>query len=79
MANASLPVLQKGATGSTVVLLQTFLQIKGFGTSTDPTLQLHVDGTFGDITDSVVRQFQKHAHLNTDGIVAEKTWKAFVS
>ncbi|MBW4595539.1 MAG: peptidoglycan-binding protein [Brasilonema angustatum HA4187-MV1] len=78
MADASLPVLQKGATGSTVALLQTFLRIKGYGTSTNPTLQLHVDGIFGDTTDSVVRQFQKNSHLNVDGVVGDKTWQAFV-
>ena len=79
MADSSLPILQKGATGSTVALLQTFLRSKGYGTSTNPTLQLHVDGIFGDTTDSVVHQFQKSSHLTVDGVVGDKTWEAFVS
>jgi len=79
MADSNLPVLRKGDSGSTVALLQTFLRIKGFGTSLDPSRQLHVDGIFGELTDSVVRQFQKSSHLNVDGIVAAKTWEAFVS
>ncbi len=79
MADSKLPVLRKGDSGSTVALLQTFLRFKGFGTSLDPSHQLHVDGIFGELTDSVVRQFQKSSHLNVDGIVADKTWEAFVS
>ncbi|GAB1541196.1 hypothetical protein NUACC21_38660 [Scytonema sp. NUACC21] len=79
MADSSLPILRKGDSGSTVALLQTFLRIKGFGTSTNPNLQLRVDGVFGDLTDSVVRQFQQSASLKVDGIVGAKTWEAFVS
>jgi hypothetical protein len=60
--------LQRGATGESVVLLQRLLVRHGYG--------LNVDGDFGPITETAVRQFKEQAGLSANGIVDSVTWAA---
>lgn len=63
--NSNYPVIRKGARGSTVLKVQKILH-------------LAEDGIFGDLTDEVVREFQKSRGLSADGIVGVKTWAALL-
>ncbi|MCX5307454.1 peptidoglycan-binding protein [Streptomyces sp. NBC_00160] len=38
-----------------------------------------IDGLFGPKTDDYVREFQRQAHLDVDGVVGPKTWEALIS
>lgn len=62
------PVLRRGDTGDAVKTLQGLLRTFGYN--------LTADGDFGPTTDLIVRDFQKHKGLATDGIVGAATWKA---
>jgi len=62
-----MPVLAKGiANKGAVITLQTKLNNFGYG--------LDVDGDFGNMTDSAVRQFQRSKGLVADGICGPMTW-----
>lgn len=54
-------ILRKGSRGNEVKNLQA-------------SLNLIVDGIFGDLTDEAVRDFQKSNGLKVDGIVGDDTW-----
>jgi uncharacterized protein (TIGR02594 family) len=60
-----MPVLRKGDTGAAVAYLQELLP-------------KWVDGDFGDVTDSLVREFQRSQGLEVDGVVGEQTWAALL-
>lgn len=60
------PVLKRGAKGNDVKKLQELLNKQGY--------ELKVDGKFGELTESAVKDFQKNKGLKIDGIVGNKTW-----
>jgi peptidoglycan hydrolase-like protein with peptidoglycan-binding domain len=62
------PTLRLGSTGRAVMELQSRLNANG---ATPP---LKVDGSFGPVTGSAVRAFQRSRGLTADGIVGPKTW-----
>jgi hypothetical protein len=64
----TLPTLRKGSKGDDVAKLQRFLVGK--------SLEIKVDGDFGDVTRIAVIQLQKAAGLVADGVVGPQTWKA---
>jgi peptidoglycan hydrolase-like protein with peptidoglycan-binding domain len=64
-------VLRSGSTGSSVQILQTGLNGKGY--------PLVADGVFGSQTDAAVRRFQADRGLRVDGVVGPQTWQALVS
>ncbi|MFH5183151.1 N-acetylmuramoyl-L-alanine amidase [Paenibacillus sp. TAB 01] len=61
------PTLRKGSTGQYVKTLQ-----KALG-------GLVVDGSYGSLTDTAVRAFQKKNGLTEDGIVGPKTWDKVIN
>ena len=61
----AMPVLRKGSTGKDVAYLQTLLP-------------RWVDGDFGSVTDSLVKEFQRSQGLAVDGVVGEATWAALL-
>lgn len=63
--------IKLGSRGESVKTLQTLLKSAGYN--------LQVDGIFGEITDEIVKLFQKKAGLQTDGICGSKTWEALTS
>ncbi|MDR0858353.1 MAG: peptidoglycan-binding protein, partial [Oscillospiraceae bacterium] len=66
VASASYPQIKKGTSGEVVKVLQTALNKFGY--------KLEVDGSFGPLTDTAVRNYQKSFGLEVDGIVGPKTW-----
>jgi len=60
---SSRPILRVGSEGEDVRHLQTILVVR-------------VDGAFGPITESVVRDFQTKQQLIVDGVVGPQTWAA---
>ena len=60
-AVTSKPLLQRGASGSDVRLIQQALMI---------------DGIFGPLTEQAVRRFQALEEIDDDGIVGPLTWRA---
>ncbi len=66
------PVIRSGATGESVVKLQTRLQELGYYTGT-------VDGQFGPGTRSAVIAFQQRNNLQADGIVGPATTEVLYS
>jgi hypothetical protein len=62
-----LPVLKAGDTGKTVKKAQELLNRDG--------AILEVDGHFGPGTEEAVREFQKDAKINEDGIVSATVWE----
>lgn len=56
-------LLKKGSSGADVSALQQKLGI-------------HVDGDFGDDTETAVKKFQQAHGLKVDGVVGDETWKA---
>lgn len=66
-------VLQKGDSGISVRTLQYYLNIIAYF---NPSLSLSpLDGSFGDATESAVREFQTFYGLNPTGIVDNATWQ----
>lgn len=63
--------IKLGSRGESVKTLQTLLKSAGYN--------LQVDGIFGEITDEIVKRFQKKAGLQVDGICGSKTWAALTS
>jgi hypothetical protein len=66
-AYASRP-LKRGMVGLDVAALQFELRLHGFGAAGD--------GGFGPVTQRLVREFQKSAHLKPDGIAGHATYEA---
>lgn len=62
------PTLRLNDRSSVVSELQTKLRAKGYS--------VQVDGVFGLVTESRVKQFQKERGLTVDGIVGKRTWDA---
>ena len=62
------PTLRRGDTGAWVSFLQQGLVARG--------LTIDVDGIFGPVTESAVRDLQLDAGLVVDGIVGPETWTA---
>lgn len=63
--------IKLGSNGESVKTLQTLLKSVGYN--------LQVDGIFGEITEEIVKLFQKKAGLQVDGICGSKTWDALTS
>ena len=61
--------IEKGKSGTLVLILQLILSAKGFYTS-------KMDGEFGSGTDAAVRAFQASRGLAVDGVVGPDTWYA---
>src|SRR4029077_12616674 len=61
-----LPVLRIGDTGKDVAYLQELLP-------------KWIDGDFGSLTDSLVKEFQRSQGLEIDGVVGEATWAALLN
>jgi peptidoglycan hydrolase-like protein with peptidoglycan-binding domain len=66
---AGQPTVQWGSQGDPVVELQARLTAVGYATG-------GIDGQFGPVTDTAVRQFQADHWLESDGIVGPRTWAA---
>lgn len=60
---------RQGDEGHKVETIQERLKDLGF-------YEFKVDGIFGPITDEAVKEFQRSAKLNADGVVGPITWKA---
>ena len=69
MPNPGQPTIAPGAAGSVVRRLQRALR-------RTPNLGLSVDGIFGPLTETAVKEFQQGAGLVVDGIVGPLTWNA---
>ena len=67
MAEA-LPQLQKGSKGDAVKGLQNALNVRS------PHGGVAIDGDFGTATENAVKEFQRNAGLEDDGIVGPDTW-----
>lgn len=65
-------VLSKGATGEDVTTLQQILRSRTYGTLT-------MTGSFDELTEQAVKNFQRSAHLTVDGIVGPQTRPALVA
>ena len=63
------PTLQAGSLGPVVAMMQGVLKT-GFGYAGT------IDGVFGPVTETVVRQYQTNAGLPATGVVDERTWMA---
>lgn len=68
----ALPVLRKGSTGSQVKKLQANLNHVGIRVNGKA---LALDGSFGSLTRSAVKKFQKKVGLTQDGSYGPKTYK----
>ena len=71
-----------GSTGDAVRGVQEEFQFRNL--SGDPTKGPQIDGIFGPITETAVRNFQQAVHADVptmavDGIVGPMTWQALVS
>ncbi len=66
--------VRKGSRGREIRFLQIVLN-----THSQRQPKLKVDATFGDKTESAVRDFQKYAGLVADGIVGAGTWRALLA
>jgi hypothetical protein len=69
LPNPGQPTIAPGATGDVVRRMQR-------GLRRTPDLGLAVDGVFGPITETAVKEFQEGAGLVVDGIVGPATWAA---
>jgi peptidoglycan hydrolase-like protein with peptidoglycan-binding domain len=63
------PTLRAGSLGPVVAMMQGVLKT-GFGYAGA------IDGVFGPVTETAVRQFQTNAGLPATGVVDERTWMA---
>ena len=68
VATPEYPVLKKGDKGEFVKIMQT--KLNEFGN------KLNVDGSFGLITETALKNFQKKQGLKNDGICGPITWAA---
>ncbi len=62
------PTIRQGSTGNAVRRAQCLLNLSILETN------LKVDGSFGPLTTSAVRKFQRCAGIGVDGIVGPITW-----
>jgi peptidoglycan hydrolase-like protein with peptidoglycan-binding domain len=69
MSNPGQPTIGPGASGDVVRRAQRALR-------RTPNLGLVVDGVFGPVTETAVKEFQEGAGLTVDGIVGPNTWAA---
>ena len=69
MSNPNQATISVGATGNAVRQLQRALR-------RTPNLGLAVDGVFGPLTETAVKEFQQGEGLTPDGIVGPLTWNA---
>jgi peptidoglycan hydrolase-like protein with peptidoglycan-binding domain len=69
--------VKKGSTGDAVRGVQEEFQFRNL--SGDPTQGPQIDGIFGPVTDTAVRDFQDALEIAVDGIVGPVTWRALVS
>ena len=65
-----LTVLRKGSKGKQVKTLQRLLN--GFGHNLD------VDGSFGSLTESALKSYQKTYNLEVDGVCGSQSWKSLL-
>ena len=65
-------VLQKKCKGEAVVALQSILTGLDYYTG-------ELDGSFGNLTDKAVKEFQKDNDLTVDGIVGSVTWEKLLN
>jgi peptidoglycan hydrolase-like protein with peptidoglycan-binding domain len=70
-SNLSLPTLNVGSASSFVTKAQIRLK-----RNTSPAVPATIDGQYGPLTKSAVRQFQVSKGLLSDGIIGRTTWKA---
>lgn len=68
--DAAAVIVRKGAKGNLTYALQAFLFFKGY--------KLSVDGIFGDITEEMVKAFQRNNGLKADGVPGKKTFKKLI-
>lgn len=72
----SLPQIRRGATGWAVRTLQGALVARWYHLGTTGQLHDGIDGDFGPITETAVRDVQGKCGLAVDGIVGPATWPA---
>lgn len=70
VVNIELSVLRRGSKGEQVKTLQRLLNF--FGEN------LEIDGSFGSLTDSALRFYQKNNQLEVDGICGKKSWESLL-
>lgn len=75
----SKPILRRGSKGTSVVELQTRLNIWRGRTYNVTLVPLVVDGDFGPKTQAMVLAFQRSKGLTVDGIVGPITWGALAA
>ncbi|WP_088239827.1 peptidoglycan-binding domain-containing protein [Calothrix rhizosoleniae] len=66
-APVDMPILKQGSKGELVEKIQARLAISGY-------YQGEVDGDFGPITETAVKNLQQQTGLVVDGIVGDRTW-----
>ena len=65
---------KESSAGPHVRTVQGLLHARGYG-----KIVGDVDGNFGGKTDRAVREFQRRAIIEIDGVVGEKTWSRLIS
>ncbi|MDJ0676714.1 MAG: peptidoglycan-binding protein [Calothrix sp. MO_167.B42] len=66
-APVDMPILKQGSKGELVEKVQARLAIGGY-------YQGELDGDFGPITETAVKNLQKQTGLFIDGIIGDRTW-----
>ena len=66
-------ILSKGSKGEQVKTAQRLLKAMGYSIGLSGA-----DGDFGSKTEKAVRNFQKDAKLDDDGVIGQKTWEALL-
>ena len=66
--------VQQGSNGKAVSAVQSQIYSRGDGAN-----QITIDGSFGPVTNDLVRAFQTLAGLPVDGIVGPQTWNHLVN
>ena len=72
-------IVQKGSTGTSVLLLQEILRARGFKGKDGKELEL--DRSFGDNVQYALKAYQKsrNGSLEVDGIAGTNTWKDLIA
>ncbi|MBV8884860.1 MAG: peptidoglycan-binding protein [Chroococcidiopsidaceae cyanobacterium CP_BM_RX_35] len=77
--NRTLPTLRRGSQGEAVRKLQRILQDNGFLGAANARLgnpgRNTVDGIFGAVTESAIKDLQKRYNLPVTGVVKPATWE----